>query len=120
MAKRSKKIEPTSALYIMQAELCGALASPIRLQIIDLISSEELTSTEILKTLQIPKANLAQHIAVLKDAGLVSARREGQCQYLSLTIPKIKEACQMVKGLLLEKIALEEKRNTQLIKELKS
>lgn len=120
--KKTSQLSETqmSALYEMQAEICSALASPVRLHILDLLANQEMTVGELLEVLKIPKANLSQHLSVLKDAGILSARKEGLYQYMSLSIPKIKEACSLVKSVLAEKIEMEEKKNSQLIKELKS
>jgi len=117
--KTEKRISQTKTIYELQAEICAALASPVRLQILDLLSDGEKTASELLDVLKIPKANLSQHLAVLKDAGIVQSRREGLFQYVSLTIPKIKEACSLVRSLLVERIAMEERKNSELIRELK-
>ncbi|MCB0378962.1 MAG: winged helix-turn-helix transcriptional regulator [Bdellovibrionales bacterium] len=108
------------ALYELQAKICSAMAHPIRLQILDLLSDGEKNSTEILKVLKVPKATLSQHVSVLRDANLIKVRKDGTCGYLSLAIPKIKDACAIVQTVLVEKIKVEEKRNLSLIKELKS
>ena len=104
----------------MQADICSALASPVRLHILDLLSHGEKTATDLLEVLIIPKANLSQHLAVLKDVGIIQSRKEGHFHYMSLAIPKIKDACSLVKSLLVEKIALEEKKNSELIRELRA
>ncbi len=121
MSKR-KELKPSQkkTIYDLQAEICSALASPVRLQILDLISESEKTASELLEVLKIPKANLSQHLAVLKDAGILHARKKGLFQYMSLSLPKIKDACALVRSVLLEKIALEEKKNAELIKELRA
>lgn len=117
MAKTKKNL---NSIYEMQAEICAALASPVRIHILDLLSEGEMTSTELIEILKIPKANLSQHLSVLKDAGVINSRKEGIYQYLSLAIPKIKDACSLVRTILVEKIALEEKKTSALIKELKN
>lgn len=106
-------------VYELQAQICSALAHPIRLEILDLISDGEKNAGELLEILQIPKANLSQHLSVLKDGGVIVARKEGLFQYFSLAIPKIKEACGMIKGILSERIAQEDEQNSMLLKELK-
>lgn len=118
--KKITKAPQNSTIYDMQAEICSALASPVRLHILDLIANAEKTSSELLEILKIPKANLSQHLAVLKDAGIIKSRKDGHFHYLSLAIPKIKEACTLVKSVLAEKIALEEKKNSELIRELRA
>jgi len=121
MAKKKEvKVSQMSAIYDMQAEICSALASPVRLHILDLVAGGEKTSGEILEKLGIPKANLSQHLSVLKDVGILQSRKDGQFQYLSLAIPKIKEACAIVKSVLAEKIVNEEKKNSELIRELRA
>lgn len=118
--KKDKKPSQAKTIYDLQAEICSALASPVRFQILDLVSENERTASELLKVLEIPKANLSQHLAVLKDAGIIHARKVGLFQYMSLSLPKIKDACALVRSVLLEKIALEEKQNAELIKELRA
>lgn len=118
--KKEKKLSQPKTIYDLQAEICAALASPVRLQILDLVSEGEKTATELLEVLEIPKANLSQHLAVLRDAGIIQSRKEGLFQYMSLSLPIIKDACAMVRTLLMEKIALEEKRNAEMIKELRA
>lgn len=107
------------SIYELQAQICAALAHPVRLQILDLVSDGEKNAGELLEVLQIPKANLSQHLSVLKDGGVIQARKEGLFQYFSLAIPKIKEACGMIKGILSERLIMEEEQNSVLIKELK-
>jgi ArsR family transcriptional regulator, virulence genes transcriptional regulator len=118
MARQPKLNSGT--IYEMQAQLCGALANPVRLQILELISSGEMTSSDLLEALKIPKTNMSQHLSVLKDAGIIRTRKEGLYQYMSLALPKIKDACAIVKSVLLEKIEQDEKRHSDLRKELKA
>jgi DNA-binding transcriptional ArsR family regulator len=116
----SRKAATRDRTYELQAELCAALANPVRLRILDLVSEGEKTGSELLGILKIPKANLSQHLTVLKDAGILRARKEGLYQHLSLGLPKIKEACGIVRATLEEKIRLEEKKHADLRKHLKS
>jgi len=118
MAKKTAL--PAKSIYELQADICSALANPLRLQILDLLSDGEKTSTDLINVLKIPKANLSQHLAVLRDAGIISSRKESLFQYMSLAIPKIKDACSIVRSVLIEKIAQDEKKNSDIIRELKS
>ena len=100
---------PDKKLYEMQAEICSALSHPVRLHILDLLAEKEMTSADLLEILEIPKANLSQHLTVLKDAGILTGKKDGQFQVLSLALPKIKMACQLVRGILSDRLAQEEK-----------
>lgn len=114
----SQKKERDPTIYKLQAEICGALAHPVRLQILELLSEGEKTSTELLAELAIPKANLSQHLSVLRDAGIIHTRRKGLFQFAGLALPKIKDACAIVTKVLMEKIDKEEKSRAELRKEL--
>jgi len=110
--------EHKKVIYEMQAEICGALAHPIRLEILDLLSKDEKNSRELLEILKIPKANLSQHLSVLRETGLIKARREGLYQYFSLAIPQIKDACSLVRKVLRERLTEQEQIAIQIKKKL--
>lgn len=114
------KRSEAKTIYELQAEICSALASPVRLHILDLLNEGEKTVGELQNVLKVPKANLSQHISVLKDVGVIHARKEGLYQYISISVPKIKDACSLVRSVLIEKIEMEEKKRNALMKELKS
>ena len=107
--KKTAIVGQDRLLYEMQAEICSALAHPVRLQILDLLSGGEKNSSQLLEVLEIPKANLSQHLSVLKDAGLIKPRREGLFQFFSVAIPQIKDACSLVKKVLNEKLTGQER-----------
>ncbi len=87
-------------VFDRQAQICKAFASPVRLQILDLVSKGECSAAELQEKLSISKANLSQHMGVLKAAGVVSTRKEGQHISYLLTFPEVKEACQLIRKVL--------------------
>jgi ArsR family transcriptional regulator len=114
----TKNYDNNMALYERQADLCYALSHPIRLYILDLLSQDEMSSTQLLEVLDIPKANLSQHLSVLKEAGILKTRKEGTYQLLSLALPKIKDACQLVRGILADRLNEEQKQMKELSRNL--
>jgi DNA-binding transcriptional ArsR family regulator len=54
-----------------------ALAEPRRRRILELVRDEELTAGEISSAFEISRPAVSQHLAVLRDAGLLELRREG-------------------------------------------
>ena len=68
-------------LYRMQAEIAKVLASAIRLRVLDVIGNRELAFGALVDDLGVTKANLSQHLAVLRRAGVAAVRREGQHVY---------------------------------------
>jgi DNA-binding transcriptional ArsR family regulator len=54
-----------------------ALAEPRRREILRLVAGSELTAGEIAGAFDVSRPAISQHIAVLKDAGLITERRVG-------------------------------------------
>lgn len=54
-----------------------AIAEPRRRRILELVDSRELSAGEIAGQFEVTRPAISQHLAVLKDAGLVSERRDG-------------------------------------------
>ena len=54
-----------------------AIAEPRRRRILELVSSNELSAGEIASRFEITRPAISQHLTVLRDAGLVSMRRDG-------------------------------------------
>lgn len=60
------------------ALVAKALASPHRLALLDVLGQGQRPVEELVAEVALPVANVSQHLQVLKRAGLVAARREGQ------------------------------------------
>ncbi|MGH2610505.1 MAG: ArsR/SmtB family transcription factor [Tepidiformaceae bacterium] len=60
----------------MEAAL-QAIAEPRRRQILRLVWSQEMPAGEIAKHFEVTRPAISQHLRVLKEAGLVSERRDG-------------------------------------------
>ena len=60
----------------MEAAL-KAIAEPRRRQILDLVRAGELSAGEIAGHFDVPRPSISQHLGVLREAGLVSERRNG-------------------------------------------
>jgi ArsR family transcriptional regulator len=88
----------------LHASVCKGLADPKRLLIINALRDGERTVTELVEELAVPQANVSQHLAVLRDKGLVHARKEGQFAYYSVTTPKIIEAMDLLREVMAEQV----------------
>jgi ArsR family transcriptional regulator len=89
-------------LYKLHAAICHTLANPKRLEVIDKLRGQELSVTELAKALEISQANLSQHLALMRERGILTTRREGLNVYYSLSNPKIIQACDLMRQVLLE------------------
>ena len=92
----------------MQAEICQTLASPKRLQIVNLLKGGELSVGEMVRAMGVPKANASQHLSIMRQKGLIIARREGTTIFYRLASPKITEACSIMREVLLTLLAGQE------------
>ena len=58
-------------------EALKAIAEPRRRAILRLVADDELAAGEIAATFDVTRTAISQHLAVLKNAGLLTERREG-------------------------------------------
>lgn len=61
-----------------------ALADPTRREILHLLRKEEMSAGDVAARFDMTRPTMSHHFAVLKEAGLVSSRREGQTIWYSL------------------------------------
>src|SRR5215217_3250572 len=86
-------------LFEQFARIGKALASPKRLEILDLLAQGERTVEEIAGETTIPVANASQHLQVLKGARMVESRRDGLYAYYRLADEGVFEVWKAVRGL---------------------
>ena len=92
-------------LYQLHASICKGLADPKRLIILYSLRHGELSVSEICDQAGFAQANVSQHLAVLRDKGLVLARKEGQFVFYSVSSPKIIEALDLLRQVMTESAA---------------
>jgi ArsR family transcriptional regulator, virulence genes transcriptional regulator len=98
MSRHGNGIE--AQIFERQAMICKAFAHPTRLHLLDLLGKGERGVGELQDELGVSKANLSQHLAILKSAGVVSTRRSGKQVYAALAIPEVKDACHLIRQVL--------------------
>jgi len=86
------------------ASICQTLANPKRLEIIAHLRDGEKSVTELTEAMQISQANLSQHLGLMRQKGIVVARREGLNSYYRLSNSKIIQACDLMRQVLLENL----------------
>lgn len=89
-------------IYEVHASICQCLANPKRLEIINTLRDKEMGVTELAEEMGITKANLSQHLAIMRDKGILKSRREGTNIYYSLANPKVIQACDIMREVLFE------------------
>jgi ubiquinone/menaquinone biosynthesis C-methylase UbiE/DNA-binding MarR family transcriptional regulator len=77
-----KRPEPTTDV----AALLASLAEPIRLRMLRLLESEELSVGEIAKVVQLPQSTVSRHLKLLADRGWVARRAAGTAAMYRLVL----------------------------------
>lgn len=91
-------------LFAMQAQLCQVLADPSRLELLHLLGDGERTVGELVAATGLRQANVSQHLALLRQRGVVNARRAGTTVYYALADREILQACAITRGVLLRQL----------------
>ncbi len=86
-------------IYLRQAILCKAFANPTRLHLIELLGRKECWASQLQHDLGISKANLSQHLSILRAAGVVTTQREGKQLYCGISMPAVKQASTALRNL---------------------
>src|SRR5438132_8199201 len=83
-------------------EVFKALADPTRREILQLVRGGEMTAGELTERVssRVSKPSMSHHFAVLKEADLVTARREGQQIYYALNTTVVEDVLAIIWGLL--------------------
>lgn len=80
-------------LYGQFARLGKALASPHRLELLDLLAQSERTVESLAAEVGASAANASQHLQALRRAGLVETRRDGLFIYYRIADPSVLMLC---------------------------
>lgn len=78
------------------AELFRALADPTRLMILSELRAGERCVCELADRFETGQSRLSFHMKTLKDAGVVTDRRDGRWIYYALNPAALDEACALV------------------------
>ncbi len=91
-------------LYELHADICKIFSHAKRLEIINALKDKELSAGELIEKTGLTKANLSQHMSILKSKGVVRTRREGVNIYYRIANPKIIQACILMREVLTEQL----------------
>ena len=97
-------VKQNKTLYELQSEVCKTLASPKRLEILNALKEGEKTVGELVEILGVPKANVSQHLAVMRLKGILKSRREGVSIYYRISNEKVTQACMLMREVLTEQM----------------
>jgi ArsR family transcriptional regulator, virulence genes transcriptional regulator len=91
-------------VFERQANICKAFANPVRLHLLDLLGKGDRIVGELQQELGISKANLSQHLTILRSAGVIVTERSGKNVICSLAMPEVRQACTLIRNVLKEQV----------------
>jgi len=80
-------------LYGQFARLGKALGNPYRLELLDLLAQSERTVESLAAETGATLANISQHLQILRNAGLATARKEGLFVHYRIADPAVSTLC---------------------------
>ena len=107
-------------LYHLQAELCHAMADPTRLELLDELRDGPRSVKELTEATGQRQATISQHLAVMRQRGIVRAERRGTQIHYSVADPRMLEACHITRAVLLQQLATQGDPAAQLTPEPRS
>jgi ArsR family transcriptional regulator len=104
--KQTEKPKIDMTIYNMQATISKTLANPVRLASLHILKDGEKNVNDLTDIIGISQSNLSQHLALMRQIGIVSTRKQGTSVFYSVINPKINEACDTVREILVEQLKI--------------
>ena len=102
-------------IFELHADACKALAHPLRIEVIDILRNKELCFSDILKKTGGLKSNLSQHLSIMTEKGILKMKRDGRCNYYSLSSSKVAKAYSLIREMMVDNL----KEHTEILKNFK-
>ena len=93
-------ILPNPKSIEIQAKLFRGFSDPSRLSILDVLRDGALTVTEIVEATGLTQSNASNHLACLRDCGLVVTEQEGRFVYYQLSDKRVAKLLSLADELL--------------------
>ncbi len=94
--------------YEARAEIAKAMAHPTRLLLLDALHEREMCVGDLAKLAGADQSTVSKHLAILRNVGLVAARKDGSTSYY-------RETCTCLEGFFscIEKVLRQNLKNHQ-------
>lgn len=86
-------------VYERNARIYKMLANAKRLEILNILKENPTNVNELARILGVPKANISQHLAILRYLKVVKVEKKGKNSVYSITNPEIVAPCEIFKNL---------------------
>ncbi len=96
-------------LFELHADMCKVFSNATRLEILNLLRNNEISVSQLVEKTGLSQANVSQHLAVMKNKGIVQSSRKGKNIYYRLVNQKIVRAFNLIREVLAEKLEKDRK-----------
>jgi ArsR family transcriptional regulator len=87
-----------------QAHLCRVFTHPARIRVIEALGQGERRVSDLAWACGLAQPTVSQHLAVLRQAGVVATRREGTSIHYRLADDRILAACKLMRAVLIDRL----------------
>ena len=84
----------------LHAQVCNGLADPNRILILYTLADNSYNVSDLAKAIELPQSTVSRHLKILRDRGMVTAQRNGQSVFYSLTDDRIIQALDLLRAML--------------------
>ena len=113
MAPRRQRSEPAATpldgsathvrsdpVYVLKAQLFRVLGHPVRIRILELLTDGERTVGDLQAALSLDSSGTSQHLAALRQQGVLESRRAGTSVYYRIRDPRVSQLMAVAKQIL--------------------
>src|SRR5260370_32240032 len=87
-------------VYVRKAQLVRVLGHPVRIRILELLSDGERTVGDLQAALSLDSSGTSQHLAALRQQGVLESRRAGTSVYYRIRDPRVSQLLVVAKQIL--------------------
>lgn len=87
-------------VYVVKAQLFRVLGHPVRIRILELLTEGERTVGDLQTELQLDSSGTSQHLAALRQQGLLESRRAGTNVYYRIRDPRVSQLLAVARQIL--------------------
>lgn len=88
----------------LHADFCSALADSTRLVLLYSLADAPKNVSELTQELELPQPTISRHLKILRDRGLVLARRQGMTVLYTLSDQRIIDALDILRSIMRDRI----------------
>jgi ArsR family transcriptional regulator len=92
-------------VYVAKAELFRVIGHPVRIRILELLSEGERTVGDLQARLALNSSGTSQHLAALRQHGLLDSRRAGTSVYYRLKDARISQLLWVAREILASRLS---------------